>query len=314
MIPRLVPDGPKTGAWRLSGTISGIFSEIPNMMPDNWLYRRVGVGRYIVFALESSFRDIPEDLVSVSVSVFSISRNLAENSFPFSAFPGTSSKSRFCISCNFQFFSFFSCFFLCFFPCFSSFFPVFLVFRWKMMYLVSSRFPFTPISRLEFRLFPISRLEFCLVTYFSPISRLESPRFQKTGLAHPYRRVQMSCTLLYSQSSGIIFGISETIPEMVPDNRQAPFLGQSGTSFGIVRHQFWDCQAPVLGSHIFLGYKKEPKLWNEGCFRVFKGVSELPYVNICHISSHSNHVNHPFKVRTPESMSQFRPSTRLEAA
>ena len=68
-------------------------------------------------------------------------------------------------------------------------------------------------------------------------------------------------------------------------------------------HQFWDRQAPVLGlsgtsfgiSHLFLGYKKEPKLWHEGCFRVFKGVLELPYVNICHISSHSNHVNHPFK-------------------
>ena len=40
-----------------------------------------------------------------------------------------------------------------------------------MMYLVSSRFPFTPISRLEFRLVshfsPISCLEFCLVSHFS---------------------------------------------------------------------------------------------------------------------------------------------------
>ena len=71
-----------------------------------------------------------------------------------------------------------------------------------------------------------------------------------------HRRVQMSCTLLYSQSSGIIFGISETIPEMVPDNCQAPFLGPSGTSFGIVRHQFWDHQAPVLGCHAyFLEFK-----------------------------------------------------------
>ena len=41
------------------------------------------------------------------------------------------------------------------------------------------------------------------------------------------------------------------IPEMVPDNCQAPFLGPSGTSFGIVRHQFWDSQAPVLGSHAY---------------------------------------------------------------
>ena len=62
-----------------------------------------------------------------------------------------------------------------------------------------------------------------------------------------------------------------------------PVLGSSGTSFGI--------------SRLFLGYKKEPKRCNEGCFRVFKGVLELPYVNICYISSHSNHVNHPFKVK-----------------
>ena len=67
---------------------------------------------------------------------------------------------------------------------------------------------------------------------------------------------QLICTHLYSQLSGIIFGISEPVPEMVPDNRQAPFLGPSGTNFGIVRHQFWDHQAPVLGSHTyFLEFK-----------------------------------------------------------
>ena len=54
----------------------------------------------------------------------------------------------------------------------------------------------------------------------------------------------------------------------------------SGTSFGI--------------SRLFLGYKKEPKLCNEGCFRVFKGVLELPYVNIFYKSSPSKHANHPF--------------------
>ena len=90
--------------------------------------------RYLVFALESSFRDIREDLVFVLVSVFSISRNLAENSFPFSAFPGTSSKSCFCISCNFLFFSCFfpviSCF-LVFFPLFFQFFPCFSRFSLK---------------------------------------------------------------------------------------------------------------------------------------------------------------------------------------
>ena len=36
---------------------------------------------------------------------------------------------------------------------------------------------------------------------------------------------QLICTLLYSQLSGIIFGVSENIPEMVPDNCQAPVLG-----------------------------------------------------------------------------------------
>ena len=58
-------------------------------------------------------------------------------------------------------------------------------------------------------------------------------------------------------------------------------MGLSGTSFGI--------------SCLFLGYKKGPKQSKEGCFRVFKGVLELPFVNICYLSSHSNHVNHPFK-------------------
>ena len=72
-----------------------------------------------------------------------------------------------------------------------------------------------------------------------------------------YRRVQMSCTLLFSHLSGTIFGISENIPETVPDNRQAPVLGPPGMSFGIVRHQFWDRQAPVLGSHAyFLEFKR----------------------------------------------------------
>ena len=54
----------------------------------------------------------------------------------------------------------------------------------------------------------------------------------------------------------------------------------TGTSFGTVRHHFWDCQAPVLGlsgvsfgiSRLCLGYKKEPKRYNKGCFRVFRGV------------------------------------------
>ena len=67
---------------------------------------------------------------------------------------------------------------------------------------------------------------------------------------------------------------------MAPDNRQAAFLGQSGTSFGM--------------SHLFLGYKKEPKRFNQACFRVFKRVLELPYFNTCYISSHGDHVNRSF--------------------
>ena len=55
---------------------------------------------------------------------------------------------------------------------------------------------------------------------------------------------------------------------MVPDNRQAPFLRPSDTSFGIVRHQFWDRQAPVLGSHaIFKGTKRS----QNGVTRVVSG-------------------------------------------
>ena len=70
----------------------------------------------------------------------------------------------------------------------------------------------------------------------------------QSGIKH--REITKGClsrALLYSQLSGIIFGISENIPEMEPDDRQAPFLGpsgtilgSSGTSFGIIWHQFWD--------------------------------------------------------------------------
>ena len=58
----------------------------------------------------------------------------------------------------------------------------------KNMFLVSSRFPFKPISRLKFCLVshfsPISRLEFRLISHFSVhfLSRLVP--LKKTGLAH----------------------------------------------------------------------------------------------------------------------------------
>ena len=142
----------------------------------------VGVGRYIVFALESSFRDIREDLASVFVSVFSISRNPAENSFSFSAFFGTLSKYRFCISCNFLFFFlFFSCFFLMFFPGFSSFFPVFSRFSLKNDVSCIVSFPIYAhfSSRIPYR-FPFlahfsSQIPSCFpfLAHFSP--RIASP-------------------------------------------------------------------------------------------------------------------------------------------
>ena len=131
----------------------------------------LGLHRYLAFALESPFRDIQEDLVFVIVSVFSISWNLIENSFPFSAFPKTSSKSCFCISCKFLFFPpvFFSCFLVFFstvfqcFPCFSCFslkndisclvsFPVYAHFS----FWIPSRFPFLVSNSVSF---PISRLK-----------------------------------------------------------------------------------------------------------------------------------------------------------
>ena len=83
--------------------------------------------------------------------------------------------------------------------------------------------------------------------------------------------------MMDSLLSGTIFGI----PEMMPDNCQATFLGSSGIIFGI--------------SRLFLGYKKKPKQGNKGCFRAFKRVFVLSYVNLCNTSQHIYHVNHPFE-------------------
>ena len=112
--------------------------------------------------------------------------------FRFQHFPGTSSKSCFCISCNFLFFPVFSRFFL-FFSVFSPVFPVvslfflFFVEKWCILYRIVSLF--SPKTRLEIRIvshFSLkTRLEFRIVSHFSSKTRLESPRFQKTGLAHP---------------------------------------------------------------------------------------------------------------------------------
>ena len=66
---------------------------------------------------------------------------------------------------------------------------------------------------------------------------------------------------------------------MMPENCQATFLGSSGIIFGI--------------SRLFFGYKKKPKQGNTDCFRAFKLVFVLSYVNMCSISQHSYHVNHP---------------------
>ena len=100
--------------------------------------------------------------------------------FPFSAFPEISPKTRFPFQhfpkprqnvvsvflVNFFFFCFFPGF-LVFLPLFFQFFPVFSIFLLKNDVSCSAHFPFTPISRLKFR----------LVSHFLPISRLELPRF-----------------------------------------------------------------------------------------------------------------------------------------
>ena len=66
-------------------------------------------------------------------------------------------------------------------------------------------------------------------------------------LRNPLVAILQKPSVGHHSSSGIIFVISEAIPEIMPDNSQAPFwdrqapvLGPSGTSFGIVRHQFLD--------------------------------------------------------------------------
>ena len=129
--------------------------------------------------------------------------------------------------------------------------------------------------------------------------RFWDPKYDAWRLA-----VQMSCQASYLGYQKLSQKWFLTIVRHQFWDRQASVLGLAGTSFGTVRHQFWDCQAPVLGSsstsfgisRLFLGYKNDLKRGNEGCFRVLKGVLELPYVNICYIDSHSNHVNHPFKL------------------
>ena len=93
---------------------------------------------------------------------------------------------------------------------------------------------------------------------------------------------------------------------MVNDDCQAPFLGPSGTSFGIVRHQFWDRQAPILGSHVnFQGTKRSQNGVTRFVLGVFKRVLELPHGNICYISSHSDHVNHPLRPQPAEYIQEF---------
>ena len=67
---------------------------------------------------------------------------------------------------------------------------------------------------------------------------------------------------------------------MMPEDCQVTFLGLSGIIFGIT---------------LIFRVKKKPKQGNQGCFRAFKRVFVLSYVNLCYISQHSYHVNHPFK-------------------
>ena len=46
-----------------------------------------------------------------------------------------------------------------------------------------------------------------------------------------------------SWSSGMTFGISEKVPEIMPDDLQALFLGLSGIIYGIAGHNLWNFQA-----------------------------------------------------------------------
>ena len=75
---------------------------------------------------------------------------------------------------------FFSCFFLFFSvvsPVFPVFFPVFLVFRWKMIYLVSYRFPFIAenLPRIPYR-FPFLAKNLPRIPYRFPFLAKNSPR------------------------------------------------------------------------------------------------------------------------------------------
>ena len=125
------------------------------------LHCTVGVGRYIVFDLKSSFCDIQEDIVSVSEYCF---RHFP-NSLIFL-------KLHFSISCCivsflYLYFLYFSRFSLKMMLIVSNCAYLLLFFLffccWKMMFLVLYCFPFSPISRLKF----------CLVSHFPPISCLK---------------------------------------------------------------------------------------------------------------------------------------------
>ena len=112
------------------------------------------------------------------------SRTRFQTRFCFQHFPEPHQKLVSVFLVIFSFFPVFSCFlgffpcfflffpvFLVFFPCFSSFFPVFLVFRIKMMYLVSYRFPVLAENSPQIRIFPIFRRKLASNSISFPISR-----------------------------------------------------------------------------------------------------------------------------------------------
>ena len=98
--------------------------------------------------------------------------NSFQNSFPFSAFPGTSLISRFCISCNFLFF--FSPRFFPIFWCFPPVFPVFSLFSHFSLKNDVSCIVLFPFSRRKLASnsvsFPISRQKLASNSISFPIS------------------------------------------------------------------------------------------------------------------------------------------------
>ena len=90
---------------------------------------------------------------------------------------------------------------------------------------------------------------------------------------------QLLCTVLYSKLSFIIFGISESIQEMLLDGCQAFYLGPTGIIFVIFWHSFWEGLPGGL-SPVTCHLSHVTDLQQEG----------LP--GVCHLSPVTCHLSH----------------------